>query len=1054
MRAASMKTNLFSLSNGSFQALSYASLRLTSRALSVPIKPVLAGLFVYEPRQGGRSFCPGPFWLISCTILGLGTYAHAEGADGREYEGADPELPAVSGQLMKIPASEKSMLYTSSDDEFDQSFLNQLKKSEILGSGTSTSRYSLDGRTINMLINGNSVNFNEKAVHGYFIQGVLASLMASAIKICTEFTRKDKLLEKDSEGLIDFNQLSPDGVKPISDDPKDTSERLQGLIAHLLMNAKFYRPFLEVAPPETNPRGYIKRPDELSKLLGVVNGSTKQIWNLYGPKNSGKTKLLADIARLKRNAFQVIYYSDGGDYNTIMKDIHSKIQSKLSDRSTMLNGTVQAHSLSRSIFYDPDTDVRGEVRARRFLNTTTEPILLLLDSPDATVVEAAKEIIARNPQVKCIISTRERVLEQASAQKLDPFPTSRLVEYLFEKSIEHNFAGDLGQETRQERKERTIQVITEFFEQLNAATSIPQSKVMELLAGHCERNKINPLVLIKEYGAFKSLDQLFDQLLQDCLHGDNLAVYRALLDLAPEEVSRGELMGKTGLTSDRLSEALKYLRDLGLTTKIVSRKESYLINEEKMCWGLSEMDVRDFRSTAAKFERKGRLMGAVKVREELVRREKSDSSRSEMAILDRWDNRARLAEIYYGIGQLAKASEVLSPVLQDGLEKSESKMTQELYVQFALVSALEGQVKLGLKKTSEAMGAFERSLDLFFEHGLSELALDSRCDKSFDKGAAELVRAGSEDQKTKVREILDQVIEKWPGDKQPQRLAKKYLMKAVLLKNQGAYGEAFGSLDKASACLDKRDDMESRVIGLQVLNNKGVLLKRAGRFEEALANYQKVLEEVSCLSGGYTETLPMNIRMNKGVILRNLGRYEDAMKEYQDALLEGVGFDTHSVHANLAVLYADQGDYENALSSLSLARKMHGSDSRLDVVEARIYIDQKNYERADVCIKGVSASLEDPLFKSVCLTLEAKIARHNADLSLARASIKKAYELIDGDELSDGRDLTIEQKETVELYRELHPALGSSPDSLFGCRDAAQYEGDASSEFHRGPPSP
>ena len=122
----------------------------------------------------------------------------------------------------------------------------------------------------------------------------------------------------------------------------------------------------------------------------------------------------------------------------------------------------------------------------------------------------------------------------------------------------------------------------------------------------------------------------------------------------------------------------------------------------------------------------------------------------------------------------------------------------------------------------------------------------------------------------------------------------------------------------------------SGVVKLDLLINKGAALTRSGQPGNAIETYIEA-EDIA---------VEANLPDKRGLILNNLGanyrrlkRYSDAIRIYEQSLeIRHLLKDTNGVannHFNLAATYAEQGDYDMALSSLDTAKSLY-QDLRLD----------------------------------------------------------------------------------------------------------------------------
>lgn len=210
---------------------------------------------------------------------------------------------------------------TSRDGEFADSFLRRLdetKNREKLRSSVNSlspriqdeekgishiTAYTIGNNIIHLLNEGNSVNFVQKAVHGYFIHGVLASLAVAAIEVAkTGLGLKDPFSLK-REVLNDFNDLFVDN----REDGNKRSLSYQSLIAKLLMQEK-----LRTEPLLTNffppNESYFAREEELKLLHRELNASGRV--SLYGSKRYGSAQLISQFYALNNNRYDIVWKFD------------------------------------------------------------------------------------------------------------------------------------------------------------------------------------------------------------------------------------------------------------------------------------------------------------------------------------------------------------------------------------------------------------------------------------------------------------------------------------------------------------------------------------------------------------------------------------------------------------------------------------------------------------------------------------------------------------------------------------------------------------------------
>ena len=219
---------------------------------------------------------------------------------------------------------------TSKDGEFDKTFLSSLNKisidkkhtkqpgedrkaavfqKEILSENKGKdspliTRYTIAGKTINLLNDGNSVNFVEKAVHGYFIQGVLAALATAAIKLYLESPfvaglGKSNTLQKGY--LNDFNDLieSTEG------------KHYQSVISAMLMQEKLRKePFL--SNYQRSSARYLPRDNHVKKLNILLNEGTSKasIVHVVGGKKYGKSQIIEEFFALRGSRYDIVWKFD------------------------------------------------------------------------------------------------------------------------------------------------------------------------------------------------------------------------------------------------------------------------------------------------------------------------------------------------------------------------------------------------------------------------------------------------------------------------------------------------------------------------------------------------------------------------------------------------------------------------------------------------------------------------------------------------------------------------------------------------------------------------
>jgi S-adenosylhomocysteine hydrolase len=178
---------------------------------------------------------------------------------------------------------------TSRDDEFDKTFLDKLVARDENAKDGDLWRYQIGSRTIDMLNNGNSVNFVQKAVHGYFIHGVLASLLISAFKLLDG-------TKLENERINDFNHLKLPNDKDIS---------ASDMVARLLMKHKL-RTESMVNNYSATKRRYIPRVDELRGLYATLLEKHRVV--ISGGPKSGKSQMIDQFIEAYQFQYDIIWH--------------------------------------------------------------------------------------------------------------------------------------------------------------------------------------------------------------------------------------------------------------------------------------------------------------------------------------------------------------------------------------------------------------------------------------------------------------------------------------------------------------------------------------------------------------------------------------------------------------------------------------------------------------------------------------------------------------------------------------------------------------------------
>lgn len=178
----------------------------------------------------------------------------------------------------------------------------------------SIARYTIAGKTINLLNNGNSVNFVEKAVHGYFIHGVLASLATAAIRLYLEPLLKSEVDKPLKKGVLnDFNDLvTPQGLP------------YQSVISEILMGEKLRKSPLITNYNRSSARylpkdGIVERLNKILKQTGYAH--------ITGGKKYGKSQMVEEFFALHGSRYEIVWcFDDSSSLDMQFSELVEKIE--------------------------------------------------------------------------------------------------------------------------------------------------------------------------------------------------------------------------------------------------------------------------------------------------------------------------------------------------------------------------------------------------------------------------------------------------------------------------------------------------------------------------------------------------------------------------------------------------------------------------------------------------------------------------------------------------------------------------------------------------------
>lgn len=242
---------------------------------------------------------------------------------------------------------------TSSDKEFSPNFLQELQKEKADDKGKSTEHnkeslvdsYKCVNHTIHLLNKGNSVNFVQKAVHGYFIHGVLASLLVSALEIA--YTPDPGLEAK----LYDFNDLA----EGKGEGEGKKARKYQAIISDLLMRRKLNREPI-ISNHSMRAKRYIQRNDDVKRLKKAFVEHDAVL--LTGEAKAGKTQVMELFVDLYKSLYDVVWRFDAARSMTSQFEVlEQQLQALLpkDQRAQPEKRNAQTASPHKTVLHSPDS---------------------------------------------------------------------------------------------------------------------------------------------------------------------------------------------------------------------------------------------------------------------------------------------------------------------------------------------------------------------------------------------------------------------------------------------------------------------------------------------------------------------------------------------------------------------------------------------------------------------------------------------------------------------------------------------------------------------------
>jgi S-adenosylhomocysteine hydrolase len=363
---------------------------------------------------------------------------------------------------------------TSRDGEFDKTFLSSLNKIGVSADNgeaggpsenapqsegqeehkTSSkneeshiTRYTIAGKTINLLNNGDSVNFVEKAVHGYFIHGVLASLATAAIRLYLDSPfasragrHKDKALKNGV--LNDFNTLiaAKEGLA-------DVKEGLayQSIIADILMQEKLRKEPILTNYQRSSAR-YLPRDGYVKELNRLLNESREGKVHIVGGKKYGKSQVVEEFFALHGSRYDIVWKFDA---LSPLEAQFKKFATRINETPTIVSkiGKIefeksQEDRRPRSPMKSPQVLVKVKPKQiQEKLEKADFPYLLIFEDIDTLLqTEGVRSLrkylpnLSRNKREHIIFTSGDKGDVQIEPDfahlKLTPFETVKLFKFL------------------------------------------------------------------------------------------------------------------------------------------------------------------------------------------------------------------------------------------------------------------------------------------------------------------------------------------------------------------------------------------------------------------------------------------------------------------------------------------------------------------------------------------------------------------------------------------------------------------------------------------------
>lgn len=361
---------------------------------------------------------------------------------------ADIIISCTGGKILKNEINQlKDNVYiascTSSDDEFDLAdILNGSK--EHLEPDKEIRQFFIGGKRVNFIRGGNAANFAEKAVHGYFIHGVLGSLMVAALQIINSEDRK-------------FNEIEV------------LSYYKQARIASILMKYKLYPHPMVAHGVEDAGKYFFGRKNELIDLKNKLDSSGRVI--IAAPDGYGKSYLANKYRELNSNRYKLIFYIDASvnlraQFEIIKQKINLHIEEE-NARQKQLADLIRRRATTDVCELELDNPkplMDSTYQLKKFFEDTFEPYLLIIDNLNGSRLEELKLYLPTNTKHK-----RENII---------------FINEVAEIRKEELHALSIGYQDILELKQYDMDTVQELFKGLIAKDSSELAELANQLAFH------------------------------------------------------------------------------------------------------------------------------------------------------------------------------------------------------------------------------------------------------------------------------------------------------------------------------------------------------------------------------------------------------------------------------------------------------------------------------------------------------------------------------------------------------------------------------------------